>query len=139
MISVQVKLAAETDYYSLLEDVGAELVDSCLIYGQAAPSRVHQTILIVSSSNSSYNYIIKLKLYDDAGVREYWIVDSTKKKIFVYRLENTEFKVEVYPFKEKMKTNEKRLFKGNNFLFNGSIDVWKKPISKWIVPIKSRL
>ena len=57
------------------------MVDGCLIYGQAGLSRVQQTILIVSSSNFSYDYMIKLKLYAAAGVREYWIIDSTKEKI----------------------------------------------------------
>ena len=155
MISEQVKLTTETDYYSLPEGVRAELVDGCLIDNQAASSRVHQTILmelagtirdyirrkkgecrvypapfavklyqdkqtivepdisvicdnsklteqgctgapdwiieIVSPSNSSHDYIPKLKLYAVAGVREYWRVDPTKEKIFVYWLKNTEF------------------------------------------------
>ena len=45
-------------------------------------------IEIVSPSNSSYDYITKLKLYSDAGVREYWIVDPDKNRVMVYNFES---------------------------------------------------
>lgn len=41
----QTKLYTEADYYNLPEDVRAELVEGNLIYNQAAPPRIHQTIL----------------------------------------------------------------------------------------------
>ena len=142
MALAQAKLYTEDDYYNLPENVRAELIEGNLIYNQAAPSRIHQTILmelsgtirdylkskggscrvypapfavklrkdrktivepdisvicdrnkltdrgctgapdwiieIVSPSNSSHDYILKLNLYADAGVREYWIVDPMK-------------------------------------------------------------
>ena len=154
----QKKLYTEADYYNLPEDVRAELIDGRLIYNQAAPSRIHQTILgelhtiinnyiklkrgscrvypapfavrlrkdrktivepdisvicdsnkltdmgctgapdwiieIVSPGNSSHDYITKLNLYADARVREYWIVDPDKHSIFVYYLEQKNFKAE---------------------------------------------
>lgn len=165
----QTKLYTEADYYNLPEDVRAELIDGELIYNQAAPSRIHQTILselhtvinnyvkskggscrvypapfavklredrktivepdisvicdrnkltdrgcigapdwiieIVSPGNSSHDYIVKLNLYADAGVREYWIVDPTKESIFVYYLEKANFKAEAYTFQDKIKVN----------------------------------
>lgn len=45
MASAQAKLYTEDDYYNLSEDIRAELIEGSLIYNQAAPSRVHQTIL----------------------------------------------------------------------------------------------
>lgn len=42
----QSKLYTEADYYNLPEDIRAELIDGTLIYNQAAPSRIHQTILM---------------------------------------------------------------------------------------------
>ncbi len=165
----QTEFYTEEDYYNLPEDVRAELIDGYLVYNQAAPSRMHQTILselhtlinnfikskkgpckvypapfavklkkdsetivepdisvicdrdkltdrgctgspdwiieIVSPSNSSYDYITKLKLYSDAGVREYWIVDPSKESIFVYYLEKDAFKVETYTFQDTIKVN----------------------------------
>lgn len=160
MSLAQTNLYTEDDYYNLSEGVRAELIEGDLIYNQAAPSRIHQTILgelytvinnyikskdgscrvypapfavklredrktivepdisvicdknkltdrgctgapdwimeIVSPSNSSHDYILKLNLYANAGVREYWIVDPYKEHIFVYRLEQEHFEVETY-------------------------------------------
>jgi Uma2 family endonuclease len=164
MALAQEKLYTEDDYYDLPEDVRAELIDGNLIYNQAAPSRIHQEILmelsgtireyikskggscrvypapfavklkengktivepdisvicdrskltergctgapdwiieIVSPGNPSHDYIFKLKLYADAGVREYWIVDPRKEQIHVYCLEKEHFEVEMYRFQD---------------------------------------
>lgn len=163
------KIYTEDDYYNLPEDVRAELIEGSLIYNQAAPSRIHQTILmelagtirnylkakggacrvypapfavklsenrrtivepdisvicdrnkltdrgctgapdwiieIVSPGNSSHDYIYKLNLYANAGVREYWIVDPIKESVFVYYLESEHFKAEAYTFRDKIKVN----------------------------------
>ena len=45
MASAQAKLHTEDDYYNLPENVRAELIEGNLIYSQAVPSRIHQTIL----------------------------------------------------------------------------------------------
>ena len=42
----QVKFYTEEDYYNLPENVRAELIEGKLIYNQAAPSRIHQAILM---------------------------------------------------------------------------------------------
>ncbi len=60
---------------------------------------------IVSPSNSSHDYVRKLNLYMDAGVREYWIVDPIKKTVFVYHLEETKFEAAAYTFQDKIKVN----------------------------------
>lgn len=166
---MQTKLYTEADYYNLPEDIRAELIEGELIYNQAAPSRIHQTILselhtiinnyikskggscrvypapfavklredrptivepdisvicdrnkltdqgctgapdwiieIISPSTSSHDYIRKLNLYADAGVREYWIVDPAKKSILVYYLEKAHFDTEAHTFQDKIKVN----------------------------------
>lgn len=159
----------ESDYYNLPEDVRAELINGNLIYNQAAPSRIHQGILmelsgtirnyihskngscrvypapfavklnpnsqtivepdisvicdqnkltdrgctgapdwiieIVSPNNASHDYIMKLNLYADAGVREYWIVDPARESILVYYLEQEQFALTAYTFHDKIKVN----------------------------------
>lgn len=45
-------------------------------------------IVEVVSSNWKDDYIRKLALYEENGVREYWIVDPEKEKVFVYFFEN---------------------------------------------------
>ena len=169
MALAEAKVCTEEDYYNLPENIRAELIDGQLIYNQAAPPRIHQTILgelhtiinnyikskggpchvypapfavklwkdretivepdisvicdrdkltdqgctgapdwiieIISPSNSSHDYIRKLNLYAEAGVREYWIVDPDKKGIFVYYLEQENFKAEAHSFQDTIKVN----------------------------------
>ena len=52
----QNKIYTEADYYNLPEDVRAELIEGNLIYNQAAPSRIHQTILM-ELSGTIRNYL----------------------------------------------------------------------------------
>lgn len=58
---------------------------------------------IVSPSNPTHDYIRKLNLYLDAGVREYWIVDPIKTTVVVYHLIEEQFKMTVYTFQNKIK------------------------------------
>lgn len=60
-------------------------------------------IEIVSPSNSGHDYIKKLDLYADAGVREYWIVDPGREGIIVYLLEEEKFELNHYTFRDKVK------------------------------------
>lgn len=60
---------------------------------------------IVSPSTSSHDYIRKLNLYAEAGVREYWIVDPIKERIFKYYLEKAVFEVNTFTFQDKIKVN----------------------------------
>lgn len=157
----------EEDYYNTPESVRVELIEGNLVYNQATPSRLHQTILmelstiinnyikskgspcrvypapfavklreerktivepdisvicdrdkltdrgctgapdwiieIISPSNPGHDYIKKLGLYADAGVREYWIVDPRKEQVFVYILEQEQFGLSTYTFQDKIK------------------------------------
>ncbi len=64
-------------------------------------------IEIISPSNPEHDYVRKLNLYLDAGVREYWIVDPRDRKILVYDLKNEhieDFTVKQYTFQDKIKT-----------------------------------
>lgn len=154
----------EEDYYSIPEDVRAELING-QIYYQASPSRKHQEVLtellmrigdyikskngeckvypgpfavrlsektvvepdisiicdkdkltdrgctgapdwiieIVSPGNPGNDYVRKLNLYLDSGVREYWIVEPIGETVSVYRLEKKEIRAEEYTFKDKIK------------------------------------
>lgn len=60
-------------------------------------------IEIVSPGTSSHDYVRKLNLYLDALVREYWIVDPRTEKIWVYFLDETDFRAETYTFQDKIK------------------------------------
>ncbi len=60
-------------------------------------------IEIVSPGNPGHDYVRKLNLYLDAGVREYWIVDPASGQIYVYDLEETSFCVKTYTFQDQIK------------------------------------
>ena len=60
-------------------------------------------IEIVSPTNPSHDYVKKLNLYLDAGVREYWIVDPRYSKIYVYNMESNNFIVNEYSFSDTIK------------------------------------
>ena len=60
---------------------------------------------IISPSNPNNDYILKLNLYANAGVREYWIVDYREENVFVYYLEQESLRPKVYTFHDKIKVN----------------------------------
>lgn len=60
-------------------------------------------IMEVVSTNWADDYIRKLSLYQECGVREYWIVDPKTEKITVYFFE--ENFIEVYSFNENIPVN----------------------------------
>ncbi len=62
-------------------------------------------IEITSPGNQGHDYIYKLNLYADAGVREYWIVDPMTQKILVYYFEESAFDVQQYTFQDGIKVN----------------------------------
>lgn len=53
---------------------------------------------VVSPSSRKRDYALKMCLYEDAGVREYWIVDPEAARTTVYRYEATGPMPLVYPF-----------------------------------------
>jgi Uma2 family endonuclease len=46
---------------------------------------------IISSNNSKHDVHTKFNLYQEAGVKEYWIIEPNDKIILVYTLVNNEF------------------------------------------------
>ena len=60
---------------------------------------------ILSPGNSKKEMKSKFALYQEEGVREYWIVDPAKESVWVYYFEESEFKAETYSFKNEIKVN----------------------------------
>ncbi len=57
---------------------------------------------IVSPSSKQMDYVRKLSLYEEAGVREYWIVDAEQRMVTVYDFVHKK-KAEQHTFSEKVK------------------------------------
>ena len=55
--------------------------------------------------NASHDYIRKLNLYTESGVKEYWIVDYERESIFVYNLAQDYFNATAYSFHDTIKVN----------------------------------
>lgn len=60
-------------------------------------------IEIASPTNPSHDYVKKLNLYFDAGVREYWIVNPDSNEIHVYQMEAGNFVLKTYSFSNAIK------------------------------------
>ena len=74
----------------------SKVINRC-VYG--APDFVLE---VLSPSTRKKDMIIKLNKYLNAGVREYWMIDPDKKKLFVYRLEDKDTFPEIYGFDQKV-------------------------------------
>ncbi len=59
-------------------------------------------IEIVSPNNPGNDYVRKLNLYADAGVREYWIVDPIGKIVSVYHLSEKIFRATEFTFEDQV-------------------------------------
>ena len=59
---------------------------------------------IVSPSNSFHDYVTKLMKYQQAGVREYWIVDPKTERVSVIFIENTTKSAE-YKYEDVITSN----------------------------------
>ena len=73
-------------------------VDGKGIHG--APDLV---VEILSPSTKQYDCLVKYKLYQQAGIQEYWIVDPDKKLVLVYTLVEGQYYVpEVYTARDSV-------------------------------------
>lgn len=67
-------------------------------------------IIEVVSSNEKNDYVDKLYLYEENGVREYWIVDPERHQILVYYFENNNNIMNIYDFSKDIPVN---IYKNN--------------------------
>ena len=98
-----VKLSKEKD--NIVEPDISVICDPNKLTDRGCEGAPDWIIEIISPSNRSHDYITKLNLYKDAGVREYWIVDSTTSAILVYHLEEDDFDFKSYTFNDSIKVN----------------------------------
>ena len=55
-------------------------------------------IEIISPSTRSRDMVLKLAKYQQAGVREYWIIDPKRRCVYVYDFTDPDFHPEIFPF-----------------------------------------
>jgi len=61
--------------------------------GKSLKGAPDMVVEILSPSNSLHDIVTKFKLYQNAGVREYWIVDPNTKMVQVYIINNGKYDV----------------------------------------------
>ncbi|MDE5947056.1 MAG: Uma2 family endonuclease [Oscillospiraceae bacterium] len=76
-------------------------------------------IIEVVSSNWKDDYIRKLHLYEENGVREYWIVDPQRRKTVVYFFEDNNNIINIYDFSQSIPVN---IYKNNPVQLSINID-----------------
>ena len=99
-----VKLFADNDKFIVEPDISV-ICDPNKLTDRGCTGAPDWIIEIISPSTAGYDYIRKLNLYADAGVREYWIVDPMEKSVYVYFLEQERFRVVSYTFQDSINVN----------------------------------
>lgn len=75
---------------------------------------------VISPGTKRRDYITKLFKYENAGVREYWIVDPYKKRVLVYFFQN-EVSPVIYPINAEIPVS----------IYNGELTLKFQQIAKW--------
>ena len=95
----------ESDYGTIVEPDISVICDPGKLTDRGCTGAPDWIVEIISPGTASHDYVRKLKLYLDAGVKEYWIVDPSKKTVYAYHLEEAKFEVTSYTFRDKIKAN----------------------------------
>lgn len=76
---------------------------------------------VISPGTSKRDYIIKLQKYENAGVKEYWIVDPYQERVLVYFFEN-EMSPVIYPIDADIPVN----------IMEGKLTIRMAYAAKWL-------
>lgn len=99
-----VKLFSEDDRNVVEPDISV-ICDPDKLTDRGCTGAPDWIVEIISPTTASHDYIRKLNLYADAGVKEYWIVNPIDQSVWVYFLEQDKFKVTAYTFQDKINVN----------------------------------
>lgn len=94
----------EDNHTNYLEPDISVICDKSKLDSKGCHGAPDWTIEIVSPSSRQLDYYKKLALYQEAGVREYWIIDPAREVIMVYDLAN-ETPPTIYRFTDSVKVN----------------------------------
>jgi Uma2 family endonuclease len=73
--------------------------DECLLDEQGCNGAPDLIVEILSPKNSKHDVDTKFKLYQESGVKEYWIVETEERIVLVYSLQNGIY-IGLKPFSE---------------------------------------
>ena len=98
-----VKLFAEEGETAIVESDLSIICDRSKLTDRGCSGAPDWVVEIVSQSNAVHDYVRKLGLYMNAGVREYWIVDPAKQVVVVYQFQAENFEMKHYAFDDRIK------------------------------------
>ena len=75
------------DIYTYVEPDISVICDPKKLTDKGCNGAPDWVVEVVSPSSKQMDYMIKLFKYQNAGVREYWIVDPDKSRVLVYHFE----------------------------------------------------
>ena len=78
----------DKDKYTMLQPDLLIVCDVEKIKGRCCFGAPDLTVEVLSSANASHDCILKLRKYQQSGVREYWIVDPASRMVVVYRFDD---------------------------------------------------
>lgn len=93
------------DKKTIVEPDISVICDAGRLTDQGCTGAPDWIIEIISPGTASHDYIRKLNLYANAGVREYWIINPKNGTVLVYFFEEKAFEVIQYTFRDKIKVN----------------------------------
>lgn len=82
---------------------------------------------VISPGSKRRDCLLKLKKYQNAGVREYWVVDPHQKIVLVYFFESENCTV-IYPMSGTIPVN----------IYNGELEIQFDRIATWVEEIMER-
>jgi len=91
-----VRLNAETGDDTVLQPDIVVVCDSKKITERGCYGAPDMVVEILSPSSVKHDRLVKFKLYQQAGVREYWIVDPESRTVQIHLLENGKFDFKIY-------------------------------------------
>ena len=91
-----VRLNADSGDDTVLQPDIVVICDRSIIGGTGCKGVPDMVAEIISPSTARRDRLVKLQIYQKAGVREYWIVDPESKTVSVHLLENGKYTISAY-------------------------------------------
>ena len=91
-----VRLNADTDDDTVVQPDLVVICDQSKRDERGCKGAPDMVVEILSKSTAQYDRVTKFNLYQNAGVREYWIVDPESRTIAAHILENGRYLVTAY-------------------------------------------
>lgn len=107
-------LDVRLDDFNVVQPDVFVVCDSSKVNGRIC-NGVPDFVAEVTSSNYRQDYVNKLFLYRNSGVREYWIIDTNNREILVYFFEKSDFP-SIYNFGTSVPVN----------IYDGKLEIFIK-------------